>query len=263
VFRVVIPARYASTRFPGKPLALLLGRPMLQWVHERARASAAASVTIATDDERIAAAARGFGAEVCLTAATHESGTDRIAEVAQRAGWAGDDIVVNVQGDEPGIPPTAIDQVAELLAAHPGAQIATLATPITSSAQFLDTNAVKVVADAGGRALYFSRAPIPWVRDGADAGLASQQRYDGARRHLGIYAYRVSALRQLASLPPAALELAEKLEQLRALAAGMEIRVADAREVPGADVNTPEDLARAEQRLAATHADRQPGHTPR
>jgi 3-deoxy-manno-octulosonate cytidylyltransferase (CMP-KDO synthetase) len=254
VFRVVIPARYASTRFPGKPLALLLGRPMLQWVHERARASGAASVTIATDDERIAAAARGFGAEVCMTAATHESGTDRIAEVARHGAWRDDDIVVNVQGDEPGIPPTAIDQVAALLAAHPAAHIATLATPVTSRTQFLDTNAVKVVADDAGRALYFSRAPIPWLRDGAAAGLESQQRHEGARRHLGIYAYRVRALHQLAALPPAALELAEKLEQLRALAHGMEIRVADALEVPGPDVNTPEDLERAAARLAASAA---------
>ncbi|MFO1427150.1 MAG: 3-deoxy-manno-octulosonate cytidylyltransferase [Steroidobacteraceae bacterium] len=252
MFHVVIPARHGSVRFPGKPLAPLLGRPMLQWVHERASASRAASVTIATDDARIAAAAQGFGAAVRMTRADHASGTDRIAEVAALERWDDAAIVVNVQGDEPGIPPAVIDQVAQLLGVHADADIATLATPVTGLEQFLDPNAVKVVADLEGRALYFSRAPIPWSRDGAAAGLASQQRWQGARRHLGIYAYRVGALRRLAQLPPAALEETEKLEQLRALANGLRIRVADAIEVPGPDVNTPEDLERAAQRLAAT-----------
>lgn len=243
MFQVVIPARHASTRLPGKPLLPLAGKPMLQWVWERACRSRARQVLIATDDERIAAAAQGFGAAVMLTSAAHQSGTDRIAEVAHRAGWAEDDIVVNVQGDEPLLPPALIDQVASLLDAHPQAQIATLATPLLAAAQLTETNVVKVVADPRGRALYFSRAAIPCDRD--HGGCAQ------ARRHLGIYAYRAGALQQLAALVPTPLEQLEKLEQLRALENGMEIRVADALEVPGPDVNAPADVARVEALLRA------------
>jgi 3-deoxy-manno-octulosonate cytidylyltransferase (CMP-KDO synthetase) len=246
VFRIVIPVRYGSTRLPGKALALLAGRPMLQWVHQRAVTAQAAEVLIATDDERIAAAARGFGAGVVLTAATHASGTDRIAEVARARGWAGSDIVVNVQGDEPLIPVSLIRQAAELLRAHPQAQLGTLATPVQSLQEYLDPNAVKVVSDAAGRALYFSRAPLPWNRDGAAAGLASQSDWSGARRHIGIYAYRTAALLRLAQLPQGELERREKLEQLRALEHGLHIQVATALEVPGPDVNTLADLERAE-----------------
>jgi len=242
VFRVVIPVRYASTRFPGKPLVDLAGRPMLQWVHENAQRCGAAEVVIATDDERIASAARGFGAAVAMTGATHPSGTDRIAEAAANAGWAPDDIVVNLQGDEPLLPPVLLRQVAGLLEADPAAALATLATPIRSAAEYLDPNVVKVVADEHGRALYFSRAPIPWHRD---AALGGETRFAGARRHIGLYAYRVGALRRLAALPVARLEEAEKLEQLRALAHGMLVRVGDALERPGQDINTPEDLERA------------------
>jgi 3-deoxy-manno-octulosonate cytidylyltransferase (CMP-KDO synthetase) len=243
-FRVVVPARYGSTRLPGKALIVIAGKPMIQWVHERARRSHAAAVWIATDDERIARAAEGFGANVAMTAATHASGTDRIAEVARNERWAESDIVVNVQGDEPLIPPALIDQVAGLLHAHPRAQLATLGAPITRLEHFLDPNVVKVVSDVGGQALYFSRAPIPWNRDAASAGLASQTSFAGARRHIGIYAYRVGALLRLAALEPTALEQAEKLEQLRALENGFEIRVADAVEPPGPDVNTSDDLDR-------------------
>ena len=164
-FRVVIPARYDSSRLPGKVLLPLAGKPMLQWVHERARDSKAAEVIIATDDERIAEAARGFTADVALTGRTHVSGTDRIAEVAATRGWRDDDIVVNVQGDEPLIPPAVIDQVAALLHAHARADIATLAARIDQVADLNDPNNVKVACDASGRALYFSRAPIPWNRD--------------------------------------------------------------------------------------------------
>jgi len=228
-------------------LAPIHGKPMLQWVHERALASGARDVLIATDDETIAAAAKAFGAVARMTSATHTSGTDRLAELAAIERWPEADIVVNVQGDEPLIPPAIIRQVAILLESEPDAAIATLATPVESLAEFLDPNAVKVVADSKGRALYFSRAPIPWNRDGAPAGLASQRVFAGARRHVGIYAYRVGALRRLASLAPTALEKAEKLEQLRALEHGMVIRVADATETPGPDVNTAEDL----QRVAA------------
>jgi len=244
MFRVVIPARYASSRLPGKALLNMSGKPMIQWVYERARASQAHEVLIATDDLLIVSAAHSFGAETVMTAATHESGTDRIAEVARLRGWADTDIVVNVQGDEPVIPPALIDQVASLLKANPSAQIATLATPVTSISEFMDPNAVKVVTDGEGRALYFSRAPIPWARDGAASGIVSQTSFAGARRHVGIYGYRVSGLLRMASLKRTALEQHEKLEQLRALENGLEIRVADSVEQPGPDVNTAADLER-------------------
>jgi 3-deoxy-manno-octulosonate cytidylyltransferase (CMP-KDO synthetase) len=249
VFRVVIPARYASTRLPGKALLPMAGKPMIQWVHERAASSRASEIFIATDDARIAGAAGSFGAKVVMTAATHASGTDRIAEVARTRDWAPTDIVVNVQGDEPLIPPALIDQVAGLLLTNPGADMATLGSPLTHLEQLLDPNVVKVVMDVTGRALYFSRAPIPWSRDTAPAGLTSQTSFFGARRHIGIYAYRVSALLRLASLAPTPLEQAEKLEQLRALENGFDLRVADAVEPPGPDVNTPEDVERVISRL--------------
>jgi 3-deoxy-manno-octulosonate cytidylyltransferase (CMP-KDO synthetase) len=242
-FRVVIPARFDSSRLPGKVLLPLAGKPMLQWVHERARACGAAEVIIATDDERIATAARGFGAEVAMTARTHVSGTDRIAEVAAARGWAEADIVVNVQGDEPLIPPVVIDQVAQLLATNTRADIATLAVKIDALPDLSDPNNVKVACDATGRALYFSRAPIPFNRDAPAALLGAHL------RHVGIYAYRVAALRRLASLPAGRLEVIEKLEQLRALENGMEIRVALAVERPLSDVNTAADLERAERAL--------------
>ena len=243
MFRIVIPARFDSSRLPGKALLPLAGKPMLQWVHERARSSHAAEVLVATDDERIASAARGFGAQVAMTARTHLSGTDRIAEVAATRGWQDGDIVVNVQGDEPLIPPVIIDQVAALLGTHPRADIATLASRIDNIADFNDPNQVKVACDGTGRALYFSRAPIPWNRDAASSLTPA------SLRHIGIYAYRVGALRRLAALPPGRLEQIEKLEQLRALENGMEIRVALAAERPLADVNTAADLERAERAL--------------
>ena len=249
VFRVVIPARYASTRLPGKALLPMAGKPMIQWVHERAARSGAAEVIVATDDARISSAAQSFGATVALTAATHPSGTDRIAEVARARKWADADIVVNVQGDEPLIPPALIDQVAGLLQGNPGAHMATLAAPLTHVDQLMDPNVVKVVMDSTGRALYFSRAPIPWNRDSAPSGFASQTNFAGARRHIGIYAYRVGALLRLAALAPTPLENAEKLEQLRALENGFEIRVAETIESPGPDVNTPEDVERVLTRL--------------
>lgn len=223
---------------------------MLQWVHERARASGARDVLIATDDAAIAAAAASFGAVARMTSATHASGTDRLAELAAIERWPDTDIVVNVQGDEPLMPPAIIRQVAVLLESDPDASIATLATPVESLDEFLDPNVVKVVADSKGKALYFSRAPVPWNRDSAPAGLSSQRVFAGARRHVGIYAYRVGALRRLASLGPTALEKAEKLEQLRALENGFLIRVADAAERPGPDVNTVADLKRVAELMA-------------
>jgi 3-deoxy-manno-octulosonate cytidylyltransferase (CMP-KDO synthetase) len=244
VFRVVIPARHASARLAGKVLRPIGGKSMLQWVYERACAAGASEVLIATDDERIVSAAHSFGAEAVLTAHTHASGTDRIAEVARTRRWPQDDIVVNVQADEPLIPPALIGQVAALLQAHPQVEIGTLATPITSVEELLDPNAVKVVTDVSGRALYFSRAPIPWNRDSAPSGLASQRDCGGARHHVGIYAYRVGSLLRLAQLPPGPLEAREKLEQLRALEHGLAIYIAEALEAPGPDVNTLADLER-------------------
>ena len=254
MFRIVIPARYASTRLPGKALLAIAGKPMLQWVYERASA-AGGEVVIATDDERIASAARGFGAEVAMTDPRHASGTDRIAELARTGGWPDQQIVVNAQGDEPLLPPELIRQVAALLERHAGAAIATLATPIESLVEFQDPNAVKVVAGSAQRALYFSRAPIPCQRD-AQASAA----WRGARRHVGLYAYRVGALKALAALAPSPLELAEKLEQLRALENGFDIRVADCELPPGPEVNTAADLERVGALLrralpGASHAD--------
>lgn len=244
MFRVVIPARYGSSRLPGKVLVRIAGKPMIQWVYERARASLAREVIIATDDPRVMSAAQSFGAQAVMTALTHASGSDRIAEVARTRAWADTDIVVNVQGDEPLLPPALIDQVAGVLEAAPQAGIATLATPVESITEMLDPNAVKLVTDTQGRALYFSRAPIPWERDGAPSGLSSQRVFDGGLRHVGIYAYRVRTLLHLASLGTGTLEAREKLEQLRALENGIEIRVAGASERPPPDVNTSADLER-------------------
>ncbi len=261
MFKVVIPARYASARLPGKPLLIIAGKPMLQWVYERACGATPAEVLIATDDERIAASARAFIAaaeagNVVMTSATHATGTDRIAEVARVRGWNERQIVVNVQGDEPLLPPQLVRQVAALLERYPRADIATLATPIGSLAEFLDPNVVKVVTDAAQRALYFSRAPIPWHRDGAaaasGAGSGAQTLWQGARRHVGLYAYRVGALLRMAALPPSPLEGIEKLEQLRALEAGFEFRVADGEVPPGPDVNTQADLERVSALLVAS-----------
>jgi 3-deoxy-manno-octulosonate cytidylyltransferase (CMP-KDO synthetase) len=231
----VIPARYDSVRLPGKPLADICGRPMIVWVYEAARRSSATEVIVATDDERIAAACRAVRARVELTATHYASGTDRIAEIAARLAWADDDIIVNVQGDEPLLPPALIDQVASLLAAQPAAGLATLVTAIPDERAFADPNVVKVVADSAGAALYFSRAPIPYPREGALPGTA--------RRHIGIYAYRTRSLKILAGTPPCALETTERLEQLRALWLGVRIVVADAVEVPPRGVDTAEDLA--------------------
>ena len=248
MYRIVIPARFASTRLPGKPLIELAGKPMLRWVYERALQCRAREVVIATDDERISAVASGFGGDVLMTSADHTSGTDRIAEVAGVRGWDDEDVVVNLQGDEPGMPAVLIDQVADLLVQFPRAQIATLASPLQSREEYFDPNVVKLVTDREGRALYFSRAPIPWSRDQLHLDTPAQF---GARRHIGLYAYRVGALRRLASLEPAPLEQTEKLEQLRALFHGLEIRVGEADCRPGPDVNTPEDLARAAAALVA------------
>lgn len=243
-FTVVIPARYASQRLPGKPLADLDGKPLILHVCERAQGSGAAQVIVATDDERVRSACAAAGVDVQMTGTHHASGTDRLAEVAELRGWDDADIIVNLQGDEPLVPPANIEQTAALLLAHEAASMSTLCTPIHELAEFLNPNVVKVTADREGLALYFSRAPIPWPRDGATDGYASQQRHQGALRHVGIYGYRVGALKRLAATPPCELEQLEKLEQLRALWLGMRIAVDVAREAPGPGVDTPEDLKR-------------------
>jgi 3-deoxy-manno-octulosonate cytidylyltransferase (CMP-KDO synthetase) len=253
-FHVVIPARYASTRLPGKPLLDIAGVPMIQRVVARAAASSALEVLVATDDERIAAAVhdpRRPGVPVAvMTDAGLPSGTDRVAAVAAARGWSDDTVVVNVQGDEPFLPEVLIDQAAALLERDAAAGIATLATPVDSLEEFLDPNAVKVVIAADGAALYFSRAPIPWTRDGATGGLVSQREFGGALRHVGLYAYRVGALARITRLPPSALEQREKLEQLRALEHGLRIVVGRCQVRPPPGVDTAEDLERARARAA-------------
>jgi 3-deoxy-manno-octulosonate cytidylyltransferase (CMP-KDO synthetase) len=248
-FTVVIPARFGSSRLPGKPLADIVGKPMVQRVFERASQSAATEVIVATDDERIEAACQAAGAKVCMTRADHPSGTDRIEEVASLLKLADDAIVVNVQGDEPLIPSAVINQVAENLAAHPEAAIATLCEPLQSSDDLFNPNIVKVVADNQGMALYFSRAPIPWDRDAYSNGSPAQATAVVAQRHLGIYAYRVGLLRQFIAWAPHPLELTEALEQLRAMANGARIHVAEACEYVPPGVDTEEDLEHVRRML--------------
>jgi 3-deoxy-manno-octulosonate cytidylyltransferase (CMP-KDO synthetase) len=254
-FKVVIPARYASTRLPGKPLLDIGGRPMILRVVAQALASGAAEVVVATDDERVASAVRDGperdAVRVVMTDSSLPSGTDRAAVVAERLGWSDDCAVVNLQGDEPFMPPELIRQVAGLLEEDASAGIATLATPVTSVGEFLDPNVVKVVRAPDGGAMYFSRAPIPWSRDGAPGDLASQREFAGALRHVGLYAYRAGALRRLARLVPSALEGLERLEQLRALEAGVRIAVAVCAVPPASGVDTPGDLEKARVRAAA------------
>ncbi|WP_271411837.1 3-deoxy-manno-octulosonate cytidylyltransferase [Pseudomonas sp. Q1-7] len=250
-FTVVIPARYASTRLPGKPLQDIAGKPMIQHVWEQARRSAAQRVVVATDDVRIVEACQAFGAEVLLTRVDHNSGTDRLAEVASHLGLASDAIVVNVQGDEPLIPPAIIDQVAANLAAHPEAGIATLAEPIRDVQALFNPNVVKVAADLNGLALTFSRAPLPWARDAFASSRDQLPDEVPYRRHIGIYAYRAGFLHDFVAWGPCWLENTECLEQLRALWHGVRIHVADALEAPPAGVDTPEDLERVRRLLGA------------
>lgn len=246
-FRVVIPARWASTRLPGKVLADLAGRPLLAWVWQVARESGADDIVIATDDERIRAAGARFGARVCMTRADHPSGTDRIHEVVATLGWPDDTLVVNLQGDEPLLPPSLVEQVAATLAADTDAGVATLATPVTSRADALNPNVVKVVCDAEGRALYFSRAPIPFQREDDGGSVATLRRHTGMMRHIGLYAYRVAALKRLAGLSPSPAEEIEQLEQLRALWHGIPVAVARAECTAPAGVDTEEDLERVRE----------------
>jgi 3-deoxy-manno-octulosonate cytidylyltransferase (CMP-KDO synthetase) len=246
-YQIVIPARYSSTRLPGKPLADLCGKPMIVRVIEAARRTRAAGVWVATDDERVADAVSQHGFEAVMTRADHATGTDRIAEVAEILEWPDAAIVVNVQGDEPLIDPALIDAAALALMQDPDAAIATAAHPLESVADFFNPNVVKVVGDARGRALYFSRAPVPWDRDGFVASRNEMPPNLGARRHIGLYAYRVSFLRRYGKLGPSPLERVESLEQLRALWHGYSIRLIDAEHAPAPGVDTPEDLERVRQ----------------
>ena len=248
-FIVVIPARYASTRLEGKPLISFSGKPMIEHVYRAASASGAAKVVVATDDPRIETAVKAFGGNICMTLDSHESGTDRLQEVAQFYGWEESQIIVNVQGDEPLIPPAVINQVASNLAKNTAASASTLAWPIQNEEQMFDPNAVKVVADEQGLALYFSRAPIPWHRDSFQNKPDIQA--SAAMRHIGIYGYRVGLLHQFIRWPMAALESIEKLEQLRILANGQRIHVALACEEVPAGVDTPEDVQRINTLLTA------------
>jgi 3-deoxy-manno-octulosonate cytidylyltransferase (CMP-KDO synthetase) len=249
-FRIVIPARYGASRLPGKPLRRLAGRPLIEHVHGVAQSSGAERVVIATDDARIVEVAEGFGAEVCLTSTEHASGTDRLAEVVELLDWPNQTVVVNLQGDEPLLPAALLTGIADALRDHPDAGIATLCSAIHDPDELFDPNVVKVVRDAVGAALYFSRAPIPWSRDGFAAGRPSTLP-SGAHwwRHIGVYAYRVEALRAYPRLPASALEATEMLEQLRALAAGIRIQVLETTGVPPAGVDTEADLARVERLL--------------
>lgn len=250
-FIAVIPARFASSRLPGKPLAEIAGEPMVAHVWRRASASRANRVVVATDDVRIEEALAPLGAEVVMTRADHSSGTDRLAEVAERLGLADDAVLVNVQGDEPLIPASLIDQVAERLFDDPGASIATLAEPIAEVATLFNPNVVKVVRAESGRALYFSRAPVPWHREAWDREARPERlEIDAWLRHIGLYAYRASFLADYRGWPPAPLERLEQLEQLRALHHGHAIQVALAGEAHPAGVDTAEDLARVRALLA-------------
>ncbi|MES2683218.1 MAG: 3-deoxy-manno-octulosonate cytidylyltransferase [Pseudomonadota bacterium] len=245
-FEVVIPARLGSTRLPRKVLRDLGGKPVVQWVWQAAMAAGAGSVTIATDADEVASVCKAFGARVVMTDEAHQSGTDRANEVARQLGWSADTIVVNVQGDEPMMPPALIEQVAALLASDAEAHIATLAHAIHDEADFGNPNVVKVVCDRRDYALYFSRAPIPWQRDGSSRG-ASSLPAGLAHRHIGLYAYRAGALAQFSALPPSALETCEALEQLRALSHGFRIKLGFTDNPPPRGVDTEEDL----QALAA------------
>lgn len=250
-FVVVIPARFGSTRLPGKPLRMLAGRPMIEHVYRRARASGADEVIVATDDERIAQAARDFGARVCLTAKTHPSGTDRLAEVVRLQNFPDDQVLVNLQGDEPLMPPALIDQVAADLAAHGPASIATLCEPIETAAVLFDPNVVKVVMDEQGYALYFSRAVVPWDREAFAVTTGALPAGAMHYRHIGLYAYRAGFIRAYVSWPPCAIERMEMLEQLRALWHGHRVRVDIAREKPGPGVDTEKDVEQVESLLQA------------
>ena len=244
-FVVVIPARYASERLPGKPLRAIAGKAMLQHVYERGKESNASEVFIATDDQRISEAAEDFGASVCITDSQHRSGTDRIAEVSEQLNWPDSQVVINLQGDEPLMPAALINQCAALLD-DSSVDMATLASPLAAKADFANPNVVKVISDIDGNAIYFSRSPIPYSRSKKTDDLAVQT----AMHHHGIYAYRCAALRKIAAAERTDLEACEQLEQLRALSIGLKVKVARALSRPPAGVDTEDDLAPVERLLS-------------
>lgn len=243
-FIILIPARHASTRLPGKPLADIAGKPMVVRVAERAMQSGAARVVVATDDERVRAAVAAHGIDVCMTRDDHLTGTDRLAEAAVQLGLRDDEIVVNVQGDEPLLDPVLMRRMADLLAARPDAAIATACHPLDDPADAFNPNVVKVVLDAKGDALYFSRAPIPWARDAYAGNRAVLPDGLPVFRHYGLYAYRTSFLRAYPTLAPAEIERFEALEQLRALWHGYRIVVEITHGTPAPGIDTPEDLTK-------------------
>jgi 3-deoxy-manno-octulosonate cytidylyltransferase (CMP-KDO synthetase) len=251
-YSIVIPARMASQRLPGKPLLPIAGRPLIEHVYRCARASAAGTVVIATDSEEIVEAARTFGARAVMTSSDHQSGSDRIAECADRLGWGDDALVVNLQGDEPLMPAACLDQTAALLDADKQAAAASLYWPISDAEEAADPNAVKVVVDRDGAALYFSRSVIPHPRgyDDLDSALHSGMAW---KRHIGLYAYRAGALRAFAAMRTTPLESAEKLEQLRFLEHGLRIVMAEAAAPIPAGVDTPQDLQRVADLIAGRH----------
>ncbi len=243
---VIIPARYASTRLPGKLLLDIAGKPLIQRVYEKALGSGAKQVIIATDDERIESAAKLFGAEVCMTSTQHKSGTERIAEVVASKGFPDDSVVVNLQGDEPLMPPKLINLVADKLLADKTYSVSTLSYPITTMSELFNPNVVKVVTDAQGSALYFSRAPIPWEREKFSDYCTSRQEKNtqvtGHNRHIGLYAYRVGFIKSYINMTPSNTEKLELLEQLRVLDQGYKIAVSCSDEDPGIGIDTEDDL---------------------
>jgi 3-deoxy-manno-octulosonate cytidylyltransferase (CMP-KDO synthetase) len=252
-FAVLIPARLASTRLPDKPLADIAGKPMVVRVAERAARSGADRVVVAADDARIVQACAAHGVAAVLTGKHHASGSDRLAEACERLGLQGDDMVVNVQGDEPLIDPELVRRCAELMNERPDCVMSTAAHPITELADFVNPNVVKVVLDAAGRALLFTRAPVPWWRDGFQAGITALPT-PAPLRHLGLYGYRAGFLRRFPKLPPAPVEQCEALEQLRVLWHGERIAVHVAEHGPGPGVDTPQDLARVRALFAGASA---------
>ncbi|MFW5920717.1 MAG: 3-deoxy-manno-octulosonate cytidylyltransferase [Polyangiales bacterium] len=257
-FRVVVPARYAASRLPGKPLRDIAGRPLVVHVLGAAQRAGASEVVVAVDDDRIHRAVEAAGGRALMTSPDHPSGTDRLAEVAATLEWPEDAIVVNLQGDEPLVPPELVAQLASALHAHPEAGIATMATPINDVDALFDSSVVKVVLDDAGFASYFSRAPIPWVRDRFDLGRRPAELPAGVSflRHLGMYAYRVGTLERLAQAPRSAHEQAESLEQLRALALGIRIHVTQVAEPPPRGVDTEADLERTRRAIEGEHSGR-------
>ncbi|MDH5444661.1 MAG: 3-deoxy-manno-octulosonate cytidylyltransferase [Gammaproteobacteria bacterium] len=247
-FHVIIPARYASTRLPGKPLRLLADKPIIQHVYEQASLSQASSVIIATDDERIQQTAEAFGAEVCMTSNQHSSGTERLAEVIEKKKLGDEAIIINLQGDEPMMPTACLDQVAELLQSNPECKMASLCELITNIEDVFDPNVVKVVLNKSHHAIYFSRAPIPWDRDvfaTSDKKISSELS-NNCFRHIGLYAYRAGFVKEYISMTTSPLEKLESLEQLRVLWHGFDIAMGVAIEPPGQGIDTEQDLLNAQ-----------------